>query len=178
MQLEDFDTKNEKSLSSDDNLIPWITLCLENDFGNFELSCGKHEFQFDVKSVWDLNGLFDSFAEKFQFRVFSRNWDALFDWLTDLSSFPQGEDIKLQFRNSDVFFQETGDYRTFLKLSALLNDVGKYWIHAPEIEPQLPWLKRRRFNALFVFKGEPKMFLAQECLRQIGVRYRIASRTR
>ena len=79
MQLEDFDTKNEKSLSSDDNLIPWITLCLENDFGNFELSCGKHEFQFDVKSVWNLNGLFDAFAEKFQFRVFSRNWDALFD---------------------------------------------------------------------------------------------------
>ena len=174
--MEDFDAKNEKSLSSNDDLMSWITLCLENDFWDFELSGDKHEF--DAKNVWNLNGLFDAFAEKFQFRVFSRNWDALFDWLTDSSFFPQGEDIKLQFRNSDIFFPESGDHETFLKLSALLNDVGEYWIQAPEIEPQIPWLKRRRFNILFVFNGERKMFLAQECLRRIGVRYRVASRTK
>jgi hypothetical protein len=49
---------------------------VENDFWDFELSGGKHEFQFDAKNIWDLYGLFDAFAEKFQFWVFRRNWDA------------------------------------------------------------------------------------------------------
>ena len=74
-----------EDLSANDSLVPWIMLCSENDSGDSGLSGGKHEFQFDAKNVWDLNGLFGAFAEKFQFRVFSRNWDALFDWLTDLS---------------------------------------------------------------------------------------------